>query len=215
MALPVYGLSGVTQLAAATRNGNSIQEQQDRFLKLLVTQMKNQDPLNPLDNAQVTTQIAQLSTVTGIEKLNATLEAFTRAQAFQAAGLIGRYVLAPGEFVNLKGGAGAGGFELPTSVDNVKVAIVDANGNLVRRLDLGKQNEGVGAFQWDGTTDAGGMEPDGVYRFTVTASLNGKTVLAQPLALGEVQSVLMDSIGPALTVRGMGLVDLTAVRQIW
>ena len=73
---------------------------QDRFLKLLVTQMKNQDPLNPLDNAQVTTQLAQISTVNGIEKLNATIEAmassFTSGQSLQAATMIGKDVLVPG-----------------------------------------------------------------------------------------------------------------------
>lgn len=206
----VYGM----HQNVAGKAGNSIEQQQDRFLKLLVTQMKNQDPLNPLDNAQVTTQMAQLSTVTGVEKLNATLEAFTRAQAFQAAGLIGRYVLAPGEFVSLAGGAGAGGFDLPGAADSVKVGIYDANGNLVRSIDMGKQKEGVGVFQWDGKTDAGEVAPDGVYGFTVAASLNGKTVLAQPLAVGAVQSVLMDGIGPALSVQGMGLVDLGEVRQI-
>ncbi len=213
MTAAVASINGMNPSVAA-RTGNTVEEQQDRFLRLLVTQMKNQDPLNPLDNAQMTTQMAQLSTVTGIEKLNATLEAFTRAQAFQAVGLIGHYVLAPGEFVNLVGGAGAGGFELPGVADSVRVGILDANGKLVRSLDLGKHNDGVGVFQWDGRTDAGEVAPDGVYRFTVAASQGGQTVPAQPLAVGEVQSVLMDGIGPALTVQGMGLVDLGEVRQI-
>jgi flagellar basal-body rod modification protein FlgD len=213
MATAVASINGMNQGIAA-KTSNTIQEQQDRFLKLLVTQMKNQDPLNPLDNAQVTTQMAQLSTVTGIEKLNATLEAFTRAQAFQAVGLIGHHVLAPGEFVNLNGGAGVGGFELPSAADSVKVSIFDASGNLVRRLDLGDQNEGVSVFQWDGKTDAGEVAPDGAYGFTVAASINGNAVLSEPLAVGAVQSVLMDGIGPALSVQGMGLVDLSQVKQI-
>jgi len=193
---------------------SAIEEQQDRFLKLLVTQIKNQDPLNPLDNAQVTTQMAQLSTVTGIEKLNATLEAFTRAQAFQAAGLIGRFVLAPGDFVNLNGGVAAGGFELPSAADSVKVSVFDASGQVVREMDIGAQEAGVGVFQWDGTNNAGEPVADGVYGFTVSAALGGEPVLAQTLAVGAVQSVLMDDIGPALTVQGMGLVDLADVKQI-
>ena len=85
------------------------QDLQDRFLKLLVTQMKNQDPLNPLDNAQVTTQLAQISTVNGVERLNATIQAiadsFTAGQSLQAAGMIGREVLVPGSTLQLTAGA--------------------------------------------------------------------------------------------------------------
>jgi flagellar basal-body rod modification protein FlgD len=213
MVASVYSLNGGTAASSATTK-SAVQEQEDRFLKLLVTQMKNQDPLNPLDNAQVTTQMAQLSTVTGIEKLNATLEAFTKAQAFQAVGMIGRYVLAPGDFVELAGGAGLGGFELPSAADKVKVSIYDANGNLVRDMDMGKQDEGVKAFQWDGKTNAGADAPEGSYTFTVAASLSGQSVLATNLAVGKVQSVLMDDVGPALSVQGMGLVDLADVKQI-
>lgn len=213
MVTAVTGSTGLTG-AATTPVKGAVAEQQDRFLKLLVTQMKNQDPLNPLDNAQVTSQMAQLSTVTGIEKLNDTLQAFTRAQAFQAVGMIGHHVLAPGEFMNLNAGVGLGGIELASAADKVKVSVFDAKGNLVRDLDLGKQNEGVSAFQWDGKTNAGEDAPDGAYIFRASAELGGAAVAAQSLAVGKVQSVLMDDIGPALSVQGMGLIDLSAVRQI-
>src|SRR5215204_242231 len=97
---------------------------QDRFLKLLVTQMKNQDPLNPLDNAQVTTQLAQISTVNGIEKLNATIEAmassFTSGQSLQAATMIGKDVLVPGSTLQLAGSS-VFGVELAQAADQVKV----------------------------------------------------------------------------------------------
>lgn len=212
----VTAVTGSTSAAntSSVASTNSIEAQQDRFLKLLVTQMKNQDPLNPMDNAEITSQMAQLSTVTGIEKLNATLEAFTKAQAFQAVGMIGHFVLAPGEFVDLAGGVGLGGFELPSAADKVKVSIYDANGNLVRDIDMGKQNEGVSVFQWDGKTNAGADAPEGAYTFSVSSSLAGETVLSQGLAVGKVQSVLMDDIGPALSVQGMGLVDLADIKQI-
>ena len=71
----VTAVTGSTSTSSTTST-TSVQAQQDRFLKLLVTQMKNQDPLNPMDNAEITSQMAQLSTVTGIEKLNETLAAF-------------------------------------------------------------------------------------------------------------------------------------------
>src|SRR3990172_2141446 len=108
-------VAGVTDTAQKTTPATktAAQEQEDRFLKLLVTQMKNQDPLNPLDNAEVTSQMAQLSTVSGIEKLNTTLQAmsssFASSQSLQAAGMIGRSVLAPGSSLSLQNGAAVGG----------------------------------------------------------------------------------------------------------
>ncbi len=210
----VSGVTGSGSNSSSSLSATGVQATEDRFLKLLVTQMKNQDPLNPLDNAQVTSQMAQLSTVSGIEKLNATLQSFTKSQAFQAVGMIGHQVLADGSSVGLKGGAGAAGFELSGAADSVKVAIYDANGALVRSMDLGKQNQGVSVFQWDGKTDAGTVAPDGGYTFTVKAAQGSVKVDAQALAFGAVQSVLMDSVGPALSVAGMGQVDLSQVRQI-
>lgn len=215
MASSVAGVTDVaSKVASATQSRSAVEEQQDRFLKLLVTQMKNQDPLNPLDNAQVTTQMAQLSTVSGIEKLNATLQAFTKAQAFQAAGLIGHYVLAPGDFINLSGGAAAAGVDLPSAADTVKVSVFDSNGMLVRELNLGEQAEGPMLFQWDGKNGQGVAVPDGTYAFSVSASLGGKSITPVNLAVGQVSSVLMDAAGPALSVRGMGDIGLDEIRQI-
>lgn len=214
MVAAVAGVTDTASSAASAVKRSAVDEQQDRFLKLLVTQMKNQDPLNPLDNAQVTSQMAQLSTVNGIEKLNATLAAFTKAQAFQSVGMIGHHVLAPGDFVNLNGGRGVAGVELASAAESVKVKIFDANGNLVRDLDLGKQDEGVVSFGWDGKTNGGVDAPDGGYSFTVNAVQGGKPVAAVKLSVGMVQSVLMDQVGPALSVQGMGLVDLSEVKQI-
>ena len=108
----LFGSSSTTNAATAGSNssaGTATQltaaEQGDRFLKLLVTQMRNQDPLNPLDNAQVTTQMAQISTVTGVDKLNAGIEKLSQsllsAQSLQSAGVIGHQVLAAGSTLSL------------------------------------------------------------------------------------------------------------------
>ena len=201
------GSTGVVQTAAADQT-------QDKFLRLLVTQMKNQDPLNPMDNAQVTSQMAQLSTVTGIEKLNKTLEASTQTQSFQSVGMIGHNILAPGDKIDLTSGKAVGGIELANAADTVKVSIKDANGALVRSLDLGKQDPGLVPFAWDGMTDAGVASPDGKYTFSVDATTAGSSVSPTSLAMGMVQSVLMDKTGPVLSVQGMGLVDQAQVRQV-
>ena len=206
--------NSTSSTGASSLTANSVQAQQDRFLKLLVTQMKNQDPLNPMDNAEITSQMAQLSTVTGIEKLNETLKAFTKAQAFQSVDMIGHYVLAPGEHMDLASGTALGGVELASAADNVTVKIFDSDGKLVKTLDLDKLDAGVNAFTWDGKTDAGTTAADGSYTFTVTAKLDGEAVDATSLSVGKVQSVLMDDVGPALSVSGMGLVDLDDIKQV-
>src|SRR3954467_517121 len=119
---------------------------QDRFLKLLVTQMKNQDPLNPLDNAQVTTQLAQISTVSGIDKMNTTLSGLSTsmlaAQSAQSASLIGRQVYAAGSTLTLSGKGATGAVDVKQPADRVTVMIADANGTVVRRLDLGPKAVG-------------------------------------------------------------------------
>ena len=203
----------------APQSTAKVDETQDRFLKLLVTQMRNQDPLNPLDNAQVTTQLAQLSTVGGINKLNATLESlsgmFQSNQALQAAGLIGRSVLVPGAHLSLQSGTSVGGMELTQPADKVTVSITDMVGNLLRALDLGAQSTGVISFGWDGKTDAGAAAPDGNYQFSVKTMLGDKTASAQTLALGTVSSVALGATGISLEGTGLDGVALANVKQIF
>ena len=113
---------------ASAGNGSTTKNQagaEDRFLKLLIAQMQNQDPMNPLDNAQVTSQMAQINTVSGIEKLNTTVEGlnnqFVQMQALQGAALVGRSITLAGNRIDIGGGVGVGGFELAGTADSVKV----------------------------------------------------------------------------------------------
>ena len=96
---------------------------ENKFLTLLMTQIKNQDPLNPLDNAQVTSQLAQLNTVSGIEKLNTTLtqllSGYNESQAMQAAGIIGKNVMVAGNALPLASGQAIGGASLDGTADAV------------------------------------------------------------------------------------------------
>lgn len=210
----------------ATFNGNSspsaansAASTQDRFLKLLVTQMKNQDPLNPMDNAQVTSQMAQLSTVTGIDKLNATLQALsdsmTSSQSLQAASMIGHGVLVPGKGVDLVSSSGVGGFELAQSVDSAQVSIYDATGASVRSINLGAQPGGIAKWQWDGRNDSGVSVADGSYTFTVSAAQAGTKVDAAALQFGMVSSVTQNKQGVALSVGQLEGIAMSQVKQIF
>jgi len=205
--------------SAATTTASTVQDTQDRFLKLLVTQMKNQDPLNPMDNSQVTSQMAQLSTVSGIDKLNTTLQAmsssFAASQSLQAAGMIGHSVLAPGSILLLQGGAAAGGFELKQPVDHAVVTIKGAAGNVLASMDMGAQQAGNVMFQWNGLTNSGANAADGYYTFEVSATQGGQKVDAANLALGKVGSVSLGTSGVTFNTDVLGSVDVTTVKQIF
>lgn len=209
-------LTAMNPAAAATQN--TAAAAQDTFMKLLVTQMKNQDPLNPLDNAQVTSQLAQLSTVTGIEKMNATLQSligsYQSSQTLQAASMIGHGVLVAGSSLNLNNGQAPFGIDLNTSVDDVKVTIKNASGMAIRSMDLGSQQAGMLALQWDGTTDSGAAAANGQYSFSVDAIQGGQKVGATALAFGQVASVANSGQGVVLNVPSLGPVNLADIRQI-
>ncbi|MDD5384851.1 MAG: flagellar hook assembly protein FlgD [Gallionella sp.] len=204
--------------SGSATNVSTAASTQDRFLKLLVTQMKNQDPLNPMDNAQVTSQMAQLSTVTGIDKLNATLQALSDSmvpnQSLQAATMIGHGVLVPGKGVDLSSGNGYGGIDLAQSVDKVDIAIYDQAGALVRNMQLGAQPAGLVNWQWDGRNDAGASVADGSYTFAVNATQAGNAVDAIALQFGMVNSVTQGKQGVALRVGQLDGIALSQVRQI-
>ncbi len=179
---------------AAAKGASETGAAQDRFMKLLVTQMKNQDPLNPLDNAQVTGQLAQLSTVNGVNKLNDTMQAMVQSmqggQAMQAAALIGRSVLVPGSSLALSAGKASFGAELTEPVDQLQLTISDAAGHPLKVMDLGPQNAGTVALQWDGSYGSGGgSAPDGRYVFQLNAIRGGQKISVQPLVMSSVSSV--------------------------
>ncbi len=204
--------------SSASKTESSAAATEDRFLKLLVTQMKNQDPLNPMDNAQVTSQMAQLSTVSGIDKLNATLQALSDSmsigQSLSATSMIGHGVLISGSAITLTDGKAIGGIELPQPADSVKVLITDAAGNTVSTLQMGAQKAGVTPLAWDGQTDAGTPAVNGRYEFSVEAMLAGKKVDANALSFGMVNAVTPGKNGATLDVGSAGSVAMSAVKQI-
>ena len=212
--------AAVNGTSASKTSANSTQGTEDRFLKLLVTQMQNQDPLNPLDNAQVTSQMAQLSTVTGIEKLNTALSSMSNSfianQSLQAANMIGHNVLAPGGDLNLAGGTVNAGIDLQGAADKVAVSIKDSKGKVVRSIDLGAQQAGTVPFEWDGKNDDGQVLADGKYTFEVVATKGTENVIADKLALSKVTSVTLGAQGVSLNVEGQTKpIDAVNVKQIY
>lgn len=209
----------IDSLNGTSEKKSSTSETQDRFLKLLVTQMQNQDPLNPMDNAEVTSQMAQLSTVTGIEKLNDTLlsisSSFMASQSLQAASMIGHSVLTSGTSLALSNGVAGGGVELRQPVDQLIVTVKDAAGTAIHTVDLGPQPAGVTTFLWDGLKDDGTAAADGTYTFEVRARQGGNDIPVERLATGNVTSVSLAAGGLKLNVAGLGEVELSQVKRIY
>jgi flagellar basal-body rod modification protein FlgD len=203
--------------ASASKTKSASESQQDRFLTLLVTQMRNQDPLNPMEDAEVTTQIAQISTVNGIDKLNATLEAmetsFLAAQTLQAGTLVGRAVLSEGDSMVLEQGKASAGFVLDAPATALQIEIRKP-GTVVHRYTIDQAPAGTSIIEWDGRNGEGAQLPDGVYEFEVTALQDGKRGPVDTLGFGRVQSVVLDAGGLMLDTRGLGVIGLGQVRQI-
>ncbi|MDA8383430.1 MAG: flagellar hook assembly protein FlgD [Betaproteobacteria bacterium] len=221
--MSISPVTATSQAAAASGtsalSASSLQDMSQTFLQLLVAQIQNQDPTNPMDNAQMTSQLAQLSTVDGINQLNSTVSSLasslSQASGLQAAGLVGKGVLAPGNTLNLANGQSQGGVSLAQPAGDLQVTIKDAAGNVVNTIDLGAQPAGVVPFQWNGTTSAGGSAPSGSYTFTAAAAQGGSAVQATPLAYATVQSVTLGASGATLNTDALGAVSLANVDQIF
>jgi flagellar basal-body rod modification protein FlgD len=193
-------------------------ETQNKFLTLLTAQLKNQDPLNPMDNAQMTSQLAQISTLDGIERLNTTLQSLldssSSSQTLQAASMVGRSVLVPGSSMTLSKSMAVAGLELSGPADNVIVSIKDSNGVVVDTMNLGALTTGLHGFSWDGTTGSGAVAADGKYTFSVTAKQGTNDVTATALALGTVGGVSRNGQTFNLDVTGLGSFALSDVKEI-
>lgn len=207
----------------------SVEADTDKFMTLLVTQLKNQDPLNPLDNAQITSQLAQLSTVTGINKLNTTLDtlkaSYQSSEALQAANMIGHGVLVEGNFANLYTGKAIMGVDLATPADSVQVIITDPRtGKDIETIDLGKQAAGTVPIAWDGIVDPSKLDAagkpivlkDGKYLTRVVAMRGGEELKdAKMLAFDSVDSVTTSAKdGVKLNLPTKGIVSMSDVKQI-
>ena len=217
-------VQGTTSTGSAANVNTSLAPQsasdiQNQFLKMLVAQLNNQDPLNPMDSAQITDQMAQISTVGGIQQLNTTLQSLTSqgntAQQIEAAGLVGHSVLVDGSSIALTANGAAGGFSLGQSVDELTVSIKDANGNVVHTVDLGQQASGMHTFAWDGTTDNGLTAAQGSYTFSISATAAGKSVTAESLSLAAVNGIVPGTSGTTLDLGSQGTAQLSSVKQIF
>lgn len=194
------------------------EDSQARFLTLLTTQLRNQDPMNPLENAEITSQLAQMSTVDGIERLNTMFSAFVDSQnandSMQAAALVGRGVLVEGKRLGLTESGAVGGFELDGPADKVVLSIKDVAGLTVGQMELTDVDAGSQNFVWDGTASDGSRAADGIYTLELNATLRGEKVAGRTLEFGPVTSVIRGPAGTDFQVGALGIFKFDDIKQI-
>ncbi|HEX4872940.1 MAG TPA: flagellar hook assembly protein FlgD [Nevskiaceae bacterium] len=212
--LTSIGLSSAASLRATGQQSLG----QAEFLKLMTTQLQHQDPFKPMESGEFLGQMAQFSTVSGIQELQksfASLSSSLQAdQRLQAAGLVGRGVLAPGENTWLFADGGASGAADLVASGGLLVEVLDEAGAVVRRMDLGTRPAGLAEFDWDGLDESGARLPEGRYRFRTSLVQGSQTSAAQTYAVGLVQSVSIGPQGLSLNRYGLDPVALDQVRQI-
>lgn len=192
----------------------------DAFLRLMITQLNNQDPLNPQENAEFVAQLAQFSTVEGIDNLNTSFSGFSNSmsssQALQASSLVGRQVQVQTDRANYDGAASVNGFvELSAATANAQVSVFNAGGELVRTIDLGNLPAGQHGFSWDGQNASGTDMPAGSYLFRTQALIDGQQSELDTFLGVNVDSVTLAKSGDvSLNLAGVGTVPLSQVRTI-
>ncbi|KNX76721.1 flagellar basal body rod modification protein FlgD [Pseudomonas sp. 250J] len=192
----------------------------DAFLKLLVTQMQHQNPLDPQDNGQFIAQLAQFSSLEGIQTLNSSVNSIISgmgsSQALQASSLVGRSVIVqndkalfdPKESLN-------GQVVVPQNITDGKVTIKDKDGNVVKTIQLGEQKKGNADFIWDGTNDKGEKVEAGTYTFTATTTVDGKSQEMYTMLPAKVTSVSFQNGGEMmLNLAGIGKLGISKVQTI-
>lgn len=213
-----YSTLNPTSSTTTTATGNSAVEIQNRFLTLLTTQLRAQDPMNPMDNSQMTSQMAQISTVSGLEGVNSAVKAMTESQAASqsllATMLIGRQVLSPNKTLTLADGKAVGTIEFAKPADAVSVTVRNSAGAVVDSFEMGAQKAGQFVFSWDGKGTDGSTQAAGDYTFEVNATAAGVAVNATMMAPTKVTSVAWDKGVPMFVVSSGARLPVSDIRQI-
>ncbi len=203
--------------AAAMKKATGLNK--DDFLQLLVTQLKNQDPLNPQDSSAFVAQLAQLTQVEQTYNINTNLQnllnSMNNGTTLSSVSFIGKSVMAQGSQVALTSGSPTSlGFYLPSAASQLVVKVQDASGSTVRTLTQGATSAGAGSLAWDGKTDSGQTLPSGTYSFSVSGvDASGQTFSGASMVQGTVTGMDLSGATPVLLVNGVN-VPITSVVSV-
>lgn len=193
----------------------------NEFLNLLVAQLNNQDPLSPQDNGEFIAQLAQFSTVEGVDKLNTSMESmlsgYQSSQALQASSLVGRKVIIPTDKAMVDTSETfKASMVLPAASSNVYVNVYDGAGSVVNRINMGQQAAGNVSFMWDGKDASGNLLPPGAYKFEAQANYGAETKGLTTMLPANVDSVTLGQSGGELMLNlaGLGSIGLSKIQVI-
>ncbi|RON53721.1 flagellar hook assembly protein FlgD [Pseudomonas frederiksbergensis] len=211
---------GLGSVAGAATGGQTLGK--DAFLQLLVTQLKNQNPLDPQDNSAFVAQLAQFSSLEGITTLNSTVSSiagnYSSSQALQASSLVGRSVIVQTNNIQVDDPTKPvnGSVNLTSSIASGTVTIADKDGKTVRTIDLGTRAVGSSSFTWDGKDSSGNPVPVGAYTIKASAPVNGTATDLAVYLPATVNSVTLSQTGGELMLNlaGLGPVALSKVQTI-
>lgn len=215
----VNQLNGTTNSSSSSTIGSSsAQDIQNQFLTMLTTQLKNQDPTNPMDSSQMTSQLAQISTVSGISQLNQSIQQLiqsqTASQSMTAANLIGHQALITGNKLTLQGGVANGAIQLDSPADTATINVLNSSGTLVDSFTLNNPSSGITNFSWDGKDLAGNQLSDGQYSLQVQATKSGSAVNANLMTFQTVAGITLNQGASQVVLSNGNKVDLSSVQQV-
>jgi len=196
---------------------------QEEFLKLLIAQVRNQSPLEPQENGEFLGQMAQFSTVSGMQEMQKSIDNLSNSmmsnQALQASSLVGRFVMVPAEKGFLPEGEGErffGSVNVPSTAGDVTVQIKDKAGVLVKTVTLRDQPEGLARFSWDGKNEQGQAVKPGDYTIEATATIDGEPSALETNFVAPVDSVTLgrNGEGMKLNIAGIGALSMDSVKEI-
>jgi flagellar basal-body rod modification protein FlgD len=212
-------INSVTGSPAATPHKTASTLGVQDFLTLMTTQLKNQDPLKPLDSTEFVAQLAQFGTVSGIQGMQSSLASLSSAlissQVLSGTALVGHEVLTAGNSAQYSGtGAIYGKVDVPAGSNSATVTVTDSTGQVVRHISV-DPTAGSQAFGWDGKSDSGEQLAPGNYKFNGVAGSTGAGQSMTMSLYGRVNSVSLDASGTQLTLntQELGPVALSSVRE--
>lgn len=212
--------SASTSTSSAASNSMSSLGVND-FITLMTTQLKYQDPTNPQDSTQFIAQLAQFSTVSGVQEMNASISTLVdqlkNSQALNATSLVGHVVLIDADSIDVADGdAVAGVVNTPDNTSNINLIITDDSGQVVRQMSV-TAAEGTSPFVWDGTDDSGEAVAAGTYNIEAIANVAGKSTSLTTSLAATINSVTIDSSTSSLQLNTdtLGSVQMADVKQVY
>jgi flagellar basal-body rod modification protein FlgD len=217
--MAVSAVSDNPQVASLGGVAKKDQLGQAQFMQLMIAQLRNQDPTQPMDPSNFLSQLAQFGTVSGIQNMQDSIstlsDSLRSSQVLGGTSLVGHYVLADASEGSI-GATGdiAGTTTIPEGATEASLVITDSSGQLIRRMPISNQ-QGEAQFLWDGTTDLGTRAPAGNYKVSAIAKVGGQAEQLTTQLVGHVGSVTIDPNNYSLTLNtDLGPIALGRVRRV-